>query len=148
MAAVTAASRLDDALRGFLTEQGTKHIEKQELWRLVGGSLRLRLTAHAIADLPRDAAGEGPARDALDSRTTTLAAWYDRLAELVGSPHERNVAQLEAPRFDASDVVDTPSGSRYGIWLCEHLDHLSEHLGELVRPAVRLAEFRRRPWWR
>jgi uncharacterized membrane protein YccC len=147
-AAMTAASRLDDALRGFLAEQGTKHIEKQELWRLVGGSLRLRLTAHAIADLPRDATGGGAARDALDSRTKTLAAWYDRLAELVGSPRERTVATLDAPRFGAAQVVDALSGSHYGIWLCEHLDHLSEHLGELVSPAVHLAEIRRRPWWR
>ena len=147
VAAVTAASRLDDALRGFLAEQGTKHIEKQELWRLVGGSLRLRLTAHAVADLPRDATGEGAARDALDTRTKTLAAWYDRLAELVGSPRERTVATLEAPSFGTADIVDPSLGSRYGIWLCEHLDHLSEHLGELVQPAVRVAEIRRRPWW-
>jgi uncharacterized membrane protein YccC len=148
MAAVTAASRLDDALRGFLAEQGAKHIEKRELWRLVGGSLRLRLTAHAVADLPRDATGTGPARDALDSRTKTLAAWYDRLAELLGSPSARTVATLEAPDFGAADVVDASSGSHYGIWLCEHLDHLSEHLVELVGPAVRIAEMRRRPWWR
>ena len=147
-ATVAAASRLDEALRGFLAEQGTKRIEKQELWRLVGGSLRLRLTAHAVADLPRDATGAGRVREALDSRTRTLAAWYDRLAELVGSPRERSVATLEPPRFGAADAVDTSSGSRYGIWLCEHLDHLSEHLEELVRPALRVAEIRRRPWWR
>jgi hypothetical protein len=34
------------------------------------------------------------------------------------------------------------------VWLCEHLTHLSEHLGELVAPAVKIAEIRRRPWWR
>jgi hypothetical protein len=113
----------------------------------VGGSLRLRLTAHAVADLPRDATGEDAARDALDARTKTLAAWYDRLAELVGSPRERTVATLEAPSFGTADIVDPSFGSRYGIWLCEHLDHLSEHLGELVQPAVRVAEIRRRPWW-
>ena len=51
--AFVTARRLDDALRGFLAEQGTKHIEKEELWRLVGGTLRLRLTAHTVAGLPQ-----------------------------------------------------------------------------------------------
>ncbi|MCW2970274.1 MAG: hypothetical protein JWO23_1401 [Solirubrobacterales bacterium] len=147
-ATVTAALRLDDALRAFLTEQGTKHIGKQELWRLVGGSLRLRLTAHLVAGLPRDATGVGTARDALSHRTETLVAWYDRLAELVGKPRGRPVAELDAPTFGPVDVVNAGSGSHYGIWLCEHLDHLSEGLDELVRPASRLAEIRRRPWWR
>ena len=64
-AASVAALRLDDALRAFITEQGTKHIEKQQLWRLVGGSMRLRLTADAVARLPRDATGGDPVRDAL-----------------------------------------------------------------------------------
>src|SRR6202043_1698126 len=30
IAASTAASRLDDALRSFIAEQGTKHVEKQD----------------------------------------------------------------------------------------------------------------------
>ena len=45
MPAGTAGVRLDEGLRGFLSEQGSKRIAKQDLWRLVGGSLRLRLTA-------------------------------------------------------------------------------------------------------
>jgi hypothetical protein len=147
-ATVTAALRLDDALRAFLTEQGTKHIGKQELWRLVGGSMRLRLTAHLVAGLPRDATGMGAARDALSHRTGTLVAWYERLAELVGKPRGKPVADLEPPAFGSVDVVKVGSGSHYGIWLCEHLDHLSEGLDELVPPASRLAEIRRRPWWR
>jgi uncharacterized membrane protein YccC len=147
-ATVTAALRLDDALRAFLTEQGTKHIGKQELWRLVGGSMRLRLTANLVAGLPRDATGMGPARDALSHRAGMLVAWYERLADLVGKPRGRPVAALDAPTFGSADIVNAGSASHYGIWLCEHLDHLSEGLDELVRPASRLAEIRRRPWWR
>jgi uncharacterized membrane protein YccC len=147
-AAIAAASRLDDALRGFLAEQGSKHMQARELWRLVGGSLRLRLTARSIAELPRDPAGIGAARDALRSRTKTLAAWYDGLAELVGKPHNPTVVALEAPVFGPEDVVDPSSRSHYGIWLCEHLDHLSENLVDLLPPATRIAEVRRRPWWR
>jgi uncharacterized membrane protein YccC len=147
-AAAAAGSRLDDALRGFLAERGSKRIEMPELWRLVGGSMRLRLTAHSIAYLPRDPAGIGAAGDALGERTHALAAWYERLAELVGRPHERAIAVLEMPSFAPADGLDASSCSHYSIWLLEHLDHLCEHLGELVRPAVRVAENRRKPWWR
>jgi uncharacterized membrane protein YccC len=148
-ATVAAASRLDEALRAFMAEQGTKHIETHELWRLLGGSLRLRLTALSIASLPRgDPTGMGAARDALEDHTKMLAGWYERLAELVGKPHRRTVTAFEAPMFGSADVMDDSSDSYYGIWLYEHLEHLSEHLDELVRPAARIAETRRRPWWR
>lgn len=148
MAAVAAGARLDDALRGYLAEQGSKRVGMPELWRLVGGSMRLRLTAHSIAYLPRDPSGCGSARDVLSRRTEALAAWYERLAELVGRPHQPTLAALVAPSFVAEKGLDSASGSQYSIWLREHLDHLCEHLGELVRPATRVAEVRRRPWWR
>ncbi|MBV9943570.1 MAG: hypothetical protein JO262_15700, partial [Solirubrobacterales bacterium] len=45
-------------------------------------------------------------------------------------------------------AVRVGSGAYYGIWLCEHLNHLAEHLGDLVVPAARVAELRRQPWWR
>jgi uncharacterized membrane protein YccC len=148
LAALTSASRLDDALRGFLAEQGSKRIEMRELWRLVGGSMRLRLTAHSIANLPRAAAGDGLMRDALNDRAATLATWYGRLAELVAKPRESPIQDLSPPPFDRAEIGHTSPESRYGIWLDEHLDHLSEHLAELVRPALRIADVRRRPWWR
>ena len=49
--AVTAAIRLDEALRGFLAEQGAKHLSKQDLWMLVTATMRLRLTAYSLAGL-------------------------------------------------------------------------------------------------
>jgi Fusaric acid resistance protein-like len=148
VAAGTAGLRLDEALRGFLAEQGTKHIPKQDLWRLVGGSLRLRLTAHAVAEMPGDTAGLDAARAVLERRTATLTDWYEQLAEQVGGPNHAAVFPLEPPSLSAAGVVDSSSGSYYGVWLCEHLDHLSEHVGELVGPAAEVAEIRRRPWWR
>ena len=147
-AAGTAGARLDEALRGFLAEQGTKHIAKHDLWRLVGGSLRLRFTAHAVAEMPGDATGLDAARAVLERRTATLTSWYEELAEQVGKPDHRAVAELEPPSLAAAGIVDSSSGSYYGVWLCEHLDHLAEHLGDLVRPAAEVAEIRSRPWWR
>ena len=51
VAAVTASIRLDEALRAYLTEQGTKRLSKHELWGLVMDSVRLRLTAYSVASL-------------------------------------------------------------------------------------------------
>ena len=146
--AISAGVRLDDALRGFLTERGSKRLEKEHLWRLVGGTLRLRLTAHAVAELPQDAIAMAAARDALERRTTTLTNWYSSLATLLDRPDHRPATVLEPPRFGADTVVTAASGSHYGVWLCEHLDHLAEHLDGMIEPATRLAELRRAPWWR
>ena len=147
-AAVTAATRLDEALRGFLAEQGTKHLELQELWRLVGAGLRLRLTAYSIAGLPPDRTLVGSAREALLKRTYTLAGWFEQLALVLGRANGSTSPSLAVPRFGPDEVVSESSGSQYGVWLCEHLDHLAEHLAELVAPATHVAEARRRPWWR
>jgi uncharacterized membrane protein YccC len=145
--AVRAGLRLDDALRGFTAEQGTKRLSREELWRLVGGSLRLRLTAHAVAGMPPGKGDDlGPARDLIAHRTEVLGAWYDRLAAQVSRPSGQAIVPLAAPEFDGS--VEASTHSRHAIWLCEHLDHLADHLEELVRPAAHLAEMRRLPWWR
>jgi uncharacterized membrane protein YccC len=146
--AVTAGVRLDDALRGLLAEQGTKRIAKQQLWRLVGGTMRLRLTARAVTELPHDATGIPAARQILDRRARALETWYEQLAESLERPHRRAAMLADPPTFGPQDVVDNSSGSLYGIWLCEHLDHLGEHLSELVPPATRVAEIRRQQWWR
>ena len=148
VAAATAGDRLDEGLRGFLSEQGSKRIAKQDLWRLVGGSLRLRLTAHAVAEMPADATGADEARAVLERRTATLTSWYDELADQVGKPDHRAVCELVPPSLAAAGVVDESSGSYYGVWLCEHLDHLSQHTVDLVKPGVAVANLRRRPWWR
>jgi len=151
LAATTAGLRLDDALRGFLAEQGAKRMGQQEIWRLVGGSMRLRLTAQAVASLPHAAADVEPTRAFLDLRTQQLADWFGRLATAVGRPHRQPPPPLEPPALDGGDPDAGGPGQPHGpptIWLREHLHHLSEHLSELVAPAAHMAEVRRRPWWR
>jgi hypothetical protein len=145
--AAVAGARLDEALRGLLAEQGTKHISRHDLWRLVGGSLRLRLTARAISELPGDASAIAGVREPLELRTDALAAWYEQLAAMVDRPNQASAGELEAPSLAPTGIAAAP-GSYYGIWLCEHLRHLGEHLGELVEPAAKVAKIRRRPWWR
>jgi len=103
VAAVSAGIRLDDAVRGFLTEQGSKKMSKEDLWTLLNASMRLRLTANTLAGLrqPETAPGlppggaclplEGsdsyagaPACVALQSETGSLAGFYDQIANEVG----------------------------------------------------------------
>ncbi len=147
-ATIATAARLEEALRALLAEQGAKRLEKEELWRLVGGAMRLRLTAFALASLPPEPQEVAAARVALERRATTIADWYERLARTLERPRGSPPPALAAPVFGADTVVAAGVGSRYGVWLCEHLDHLAEHLAELIAPASRVAELRRAPWWR
>jgi hypothetical protein len=91
--AVTAGIRLDEALRGFLAEQGAKRVSKEDLWMLVMASMRLRLTAYSLAGLrppghlrPYKDHGTGYARTALSRAAADLAGFYERVAVLVGKP--------------------------------------------------------------
>ena len=103
LAAASAAIRLDDAVRGFLTEQGSKRLSKEDLWTLVNASSRLRLTAHTLAGLRPADAGRGratsparclplpgsdeyagaPACVSLRSVTAGLAGFYGAVADEV-----------------------------------------------------------------
>jgi uncharacterized membrane protein YccC len=144
-AAMTAGLRLDEAVRGYLSEQGTKHLPRLELWRLIGGTMRLRLTAHAVAGLPRSCAKADRAVASMTAeRTDALVAWYEQLASCVGRPG-RETGPLAEPSFTGSDGGAVERGA---IWLQEHLAHLAEHLEVLVTPANHLAQARRQPWWR
>jgi uncharacterized membrane protein YccC len=106
-AAVTAGIRLDEALRGFLAEQGSKHLSKSDLWMLVMATMRLRLTAYSLAGLqgpmhtprhPRQSMAY--AKSVLTQATTELAAFYERIAVLVGRPVAHEVVlPVSAPAF-------------------------------------------------
>ena len=145
--AFVAARRLDDALRGFLAEQGTKHIEKEELWRLVGGTLRLRLTAHAIAGLPHGwAADHGQPVATVVRQAEELCSWYFQLAASVDAPEPGETARLTVPSLECPD--QTPGRYRRTIWLEQYVSQLVAHLEVLIDPAAHVAAIRARPWWR
>jgi Fusaric acid resistance protein-like len=106
-AAVTAGIRLDEALRGFLAEQGTKHLSKADLWMLVTATMRLRLTAYSLAGLQGPAStphhphpGMASAKEVLTQATAELAAFYERIAVLVGRPVAHEVLlPVSVPAF-------------------------------------------------
>ena len=105
--AVTAAIRLDEALRGFLAEQGAKHLSKPDLWMLVTATMRLRLTAYSLAGLqapgharPHRHRDMTDVRRLLSEAAAELAAFYDRVAVLVGRPAARDVLlPVSVPTF-------------------------------------------------
>jgi uncharacterized membrane protein YccC len=145
--AVTAGLRLDDALRGFLAEQGAKRLPQQDLWRLVSGTMRLRLTANSLTTkLPAAKAAPEPASAALGDHARRLASWYGHLAAHLGRPGHDPIEPLGAP---AARPLDAPAhGLSSALWVDQHLRHIEPHLGELVEPAERVATVRRAPWWR
>jgi hypothetical protein len=123
VAAVSAGIRLDDAVRGLLTEQGSKKLGKEDLWALVNASTRLRLTAHTLAELrpatpePGTATGprvagpgaaclplEGsaeyagaPACTSLRSVAAGLAGFYATVADTMSRPGHGSLAPVPAP---------------------------------------------------
>jgi uncharacterized membrane protein YccC len=109
-AAVTAATRLDEALRAFLAEQGAKRLSKQDLWTLVMATMRVRLTAYSLAgrQAPENARhhhrGLAYARATLAQAAADLAGFYERVAVLVGRPAAGDVVRpISVPAFVGLD---------------------------------------------
>jgi uncharacterized membrane protein YccC len=174
MAAETASIRLDDATRGYLTEQGSKRISKEDLWTLVNASTRLRLTAHTLAGLRQAEIAPGipdgaaclplagseeyaglPACVALRSEAAGLAGFYGQVADEVARPQRSNgLAPVPAPAMMGPAVPRPGTAAVNGaahphlLWVQEHLHHLSQSAQTVSEPAFRVAEVRRRPWWR
>jgi hypothetical protein len=260
MGAANAGIRLDDAMRGFLTEQGSKKLSKEDLWTMVNASMRLRLTAYTLAGLRPDVTapglppggaclplagsdeyGDTPACVTLRSEASSLAGFYDKVAGEVGrsslagrpawshwstwagrlawTPQSARAAESgEPPLIPAPPLIGpavprvlaaastaaagngtAPAAASGGpggpggpggaggpgtaraangqgrtaqagtttaveaaaepapvplpvhphlLWVQEHLHHLSQSAQTVSAPAQRVAEARRRPWWR
>jgi hypothetical protein len=131
-ATATAGIRLDDALRGFLAEQGTKHASKEDLWTLVAATRRLSLTAHTLAGLRTAPAPAGPSGPAclplegseeyaglpacvsLRAAAAVLAGFYGQVAAEVGRPGREAPALLPAPAIMGPAVPRHPAASPGG----------------------------------
>jgi uncharacterized membrane protein YccC len=147
-AAITAGIRLDEALRGYLAEQGNKRVSKEDLWHLVMASTRLRQTAYSVAALhsPTAIGAPGPEQEALTKEAASLARFYDQVALLVGRPVAKQVlAPVSLPELDGHVGVHLHHDL---VWIREHLDHLGSHATTIPQPALLVAEQRRLPWWR
>ncbi len=120
-AAATAGIRLDEALRGFLAEQGAKRVSKEDLWMLVMASMRLRLTAYSLAGMKaplhlghhKHRGTAAYARSALTQATADLATFYERIAVLVGRPVAGQVLlPVKVPSFTGLNGTTSGASSR------------------------------------
>jgi len=131
IAVVAAGIRLDDALRGFLAEQGSKRVSKEDLWTLVNASIRLRLTANTLAGLRRVEPGaqDGSDRPAcrplegsgdyagtsacaeLRSAAARLAGFYGQVADEVGHPGRSGTLTLIQAPPPLGPAVPQPNGA-------------------------------------
>ncbi|HEY2442841.1 MAG TPA: FUSC family protein [Streptosporangiaceae bacterium] len=161
--AATAGIRLDDALRGYLAEQGAKQVPKEELWGLVMASMRLRLTAYSLAGLrvrgssayPDAPEHVEPERAALRDLAAELAGFYEQIAIQVGRPARGEALPAEVPARGGlahSGRPDTAASALAHhhpqlIWVSEHLHHLGQHVAAVTQPALHVAQQRRTPWW-
>jgi hypothetical protein len=156
MAAVAAGIRLDDALRLFLSEQGTKRASKHDLWSLVMATMRLRLTAHSLAGLRANCPplGTDTRLDPVSSLrhlTAELAGFYQRIAALVGPPGHDPPMAVAVPALspDGQAAVKGEVGAGpHSLWVREHLQDLGSHAQDITGPAEHVAQLRRVPWWR
>ena len=149
--AIATSSRLDDAMRGFIAEQGAKRVPREHLWRLVSGAMRARLTGYSLAGLPRPGPGQDdPVRARIGQQADQLAAWYDHLASRLDRTDHGNVPVLTPPEFrDILTSGEVPIDDLCTVlWVNEHLRHITPRLAELIEPASSVAAQRHRPWWR
>jgi uncharacterized membrane protein YccC len=166
-AAISAGTRLDDAVRGFLNEQGTKRMPKADLWMLVMATQRIRLTAHSLSSLPVQHRSGQQARLAEvttgpgDRRPVyaDLAAFYDEIAGQVGRPGHGNgpaaltevplpasLRALNAAGYDTRDAAAVNTDPEL-LWVRMHLEQLTSHATGLPAPAAEVARLRSESWW-
>ena len=155
IAAVSAGIRLDDAVRGFLTEQGSKRLSKDDLWALVNSATRLRLTAHTLAALRpavpvaaadpavgvvpgsaclplagSDGYAGGPACTGLRLEAAELAGFYGTIAGEVSRPGPT------APTLVPPPVVMAPAMPRNGSAADASAPKVASPAPELPHPHV------------
>ena len=147
MAAMAAGTRLDDAMRGYLTEQGSKRLAKADLWTLVIAAMRLRLTAHSLASLP----GAGPHPHDGEPHTRlerSRPTWSGSTTASPRSSPNRPERPMPALAHFRCRVRAQDRGGRRragfipadALWVGHHLKHLAAHSPDLAEPAERLAE--------
>jgi uncharacterized membrane protein YccC len=150
--ATSAAGRLDDALRGFLAEQGAKRVAKEYVWRLVGATMRIRLTAQSLSNLAPPEGATEPDRRGLLEAAVRVAGWCDGVAGELGRSSPTAARELAASTFDEQASPDESNRLQprdtYLIWVKYHLDHIQQHLAELAQPVAAVAARRASPWWR
>ncbi|HEY2983076.1 MAG TPA: FUSC family protein [Jatrophihabitantaceae bacterium] len=162
-----AAWRLDDALRQYLAERGSKHVALEKVTTLTNGAGRLRLAGEAIARMQQgenSAAADGldaPAR-LLANRADDVTGWYQTLAGVlsgdatdvppVGSPvrtggDDESFLDVLIPSVRGCGDAQRARDAQRLLWSAQYLGDVNLLRGELVEPAAEVRTARRRPLW-
>ena len=164
LASASAAVRLEDAVRGFLTEQGSKRLSKEDLWMLVNASSRLRLAAYTLAGLRTETqAPDGdftgaclplagsdeyagaPACVGLRLGAAGLAGFYEAIADEIGRPGAGPLAAVPPPVMVGPALPKHRADAPEGIPPAHELPHphllwVQEHLHHLSVSARMVSE--------
>ncbi|HTX62959.1 MAG TPA: FUSC family protein [Acidimicrobiales bacterium] len=153
-----AEERLEDAMRVMLAEQGTKKVPKEQLWLLVAGTLRLRLSAQSLARFAGGAQVPDATRRELVGESVELAASCDDLAAILGRPQPaaaraRDLAPPAGPRTRPGALppaTGIPEGvsSPVAVLVRHLLGHVRKGVEEVTGPARAVGARRTSPWWR
>jgi uncharacterized membrane protein YccC len=141
-----ASERLDDATRSLLAEQSAKRTPKEDIWRLVGGAMKLRLTAASLAAAtPVESIPLDNVRYELLQESLQVAGQCDALAAELGHVDETVVLEL-------AGLVPAPEGLERSparlVWIREHIEHARAVVLSMAEPASAVASVRHTPWWR
>ena len=140
--AVEAGLRLEDAMRSYLAEPGSKPVEADELWYLVGTVKRLRLMATSLVDIPPVRAGDAPTERMVAAITAT-ATWFETVGSHVRYGQPSVLVPPSLTWREASDE-DTAGNLAY---VEELLRHLQIGEAEVARVATEVRQAVHRPWW-
>jgi uncharacterized membrane protein YccC len=169
--AQAAGVRLDDALRQYLAEKGSKHVPLESVAALANGATRLRLAGVAITSLKRAAPdghvvvdGDEQLRrpvSVLNQRADRLSDWYTDLAASFGNPAHPALPGVDDDRDDDESFLEVvlPEVERCGdrdravraeqlLWSGQYLGDVNRQRAELLEPAEQVWAVQTRPWWR
>ncbi|MGI8664620.1 MAG: hypothetical protein ACR2N4_01065 [Jatrophihabitans sp.] len=173
--ASAAGARLDDALRQYLAEKGTKLVSLESVAALANGATRLRLAGMAIADLPATATTANAATGAVGSRPNgadddrlaqpiqvlahraqEVTSWYAALADgfLDGQAPPQPQAsgesflQVVLPAVDRCGDAELAARAEQLLWSGQYLGDVTQLRSHLIEPAGQVVAAGARPWWR
>jgi uncharacterized membrane protein YccC len=166
-AAMAAGERLDEALRQYLAERGTKRVPLESVAALANGATRLRLAGAAIKRLQFersdglppvavDGVLDRPAT-VLSRRAAEVTGWYEALGTAFARsgnplPSDGHVAGADSflevvlPAVEACDDGQRAQAERL-LWSGQYLGDVDRLRSDLLEPAGQVAAARARPWW-
>lgn len=162
-AAASAGRRLEDALRQYLAEQGTKRVPLDSVSTLATGAARLRFAAAAVlrldgtgAQLPDPALD--PVTGVLERRTEQVTQWYQRLAAALdrpsgelpppgAAPNDERLLEVVLPTIGGCGDTDRAARAERLLWTGQYVGDVDRLRDALVAPAAEVAAAGARRLW-